>query len=162
MGTQQDIMEFLQTTVVFETTAERNFDDEDADYFITCDHPPIIEKYKPFKIESRVVRGTTPIDHANVVARVSISRESDPNAQTSPMFFYLSDDGDETISGDLQENDGTYTIQLTPDMLHIEDGTGISVMCNLVERPDGIWNDNNFYDKKSEHDTMENLDIMWG
>jgi len=140
---------------VFETTAKRNFDgEEDADYSVTCDHPPIMEKDKPFKIESRVLRGSTPIDHANVVARVSISRESDPNAQMSPKFFYLSDEGDETISGDKQENDGTYTTQLTPDGLQIDDGLGISVMCNLVESPNGIWNDNNFYDKKKSLPTQ--------
>merc|ERR1719186_2168500 len=142
--TQQDIMDFNQTVIVFETSAERNFDgEEDADYSVTCDHPPIIEKDKPFKIESRVLRGTTPIDHATVVARVSISTESDPNAEMPPMFFELSD---------VEENDGTYTIQLTPDDLHIDDGLGISVMCNLVESSGGKWNDNNFYGK------MENMD----
>jgi len=141
---------FPQTTVVFETTAKRNFDgDEDADYYITCNHPAVMENNKEFKIVSQVLRGTTPIDHANVVARVHVSRESDPNAETRPVYFPLLDDGsEETNSGDEHKNDGTYTTTLSPAQLHLEDGSGISVMCNLVESPGAEWNDNNFFGKK--------------
>jgi len=154
--TPQAIAEFTQTTVVFETTAKRNFNGvEDADYYITCNHPAIMETNKEFKIVSRVLRGTTPIDHANVEARVHVSRASDPNAESDPVYFELLDDGSKgTNSGDEHENDGTYTTTISPEQLHLENGTGISVMCNLVESPGGEWNDNNFYDKKKSLPTQ--------
>jgi len=146
----------IRATIEFETTAKRNFgSDADEDYYITCAHPPVMETNKPFKIQSRVLRGKTPIQYANVWARVHISRANDADAATPPVFFELVDDGKETTSGDMQLNDGTYTTTLTPAQLHIEDGTAISVMCNLVESPGGKWNDNNFYDKKKSLPSQE-------
>jgi len=156
LATGQTPADLIRTTVQFETTAKRNFDGtEDADYYITCDHDPVMKANKEFKIVSRVLRGNTPVDHANVMARVSVSKASDPNGDTPPMFFQLLDDGSVgTNSGDEHENDGTYTTTISPSQIHADDGFGIAVMCNLVESPQGEWNDNNFYGKKKSLPTQ--------
>jgi hypothetical protein len=144
------------TTVEFETFAKKNFDtEEDVDYFITCEHPSVMEKDKEFKITSRVLRGTTPVEYANVEARIHVSRASDPNAETPPVYLELKDDGITQESGDEHKNDATYTASLSLEQLHVEDGTGISVMCNLVESPGGKWDDNNFFGKKRSLPTQE-------
>merc|ERR1711892_1035295 len=114
-------------------------------------------------IESQVFRGTTPVNYANVVARVHVSRGSDPNGDTPPMYFELKDDGSayeingmsDFWSGDVHKNDGTYTRRLNPEQLKVDDGTGISIMCNLVESPGAEWNDNNFYGKKKTLPTQD-------
>merc|ERR1719244_2226114 len=100
--TPEEIQNFTRTTVVFETSAKRNFDgEEDADYWITCQHPPVMTANEKFKIESQVLRGTTPIDHANVKARITVSRPTDPNGDLPPVYFKLNDDGD---NGDEHKN----------------------------------------------------------
>merc|ERR1719369_949009 len=149
--------DFLFTSVEFVTSAKRSFEGGDGeDYYITCNHPTSMERNQPFKIEALVKRGETPIDHANVVAKISVSRESDPNNQFPPLFIELKDDGDETVSGDAKANDGIYTTQLTPESLQIDanDALGMSIMCNMVESDDAIWNDNNFLGKKKSLPTQ--------
>jgi len=143
--------------VQFETTAKRNFDGtDDADYYITCNHPAVMEANKEFKIVSRVLRGNTPVNYANVMARVSVSRASDPNGDTLPQFFQLLDDGSVgSPSGDEHINDGTYTATVSPVQLDdVDDGSGIAVMCNLVESSGAEWDDNNFYGKKKSLPTQ--------
>ena len=139
----QDLQDFIRTTVIFETSAKRDFD-YDGDYLITCEHPPLIEQDKEFKIISKVLRSITPILFEKVYARISISRENDPAAETWHMYFPLSDNGEEW-SGDEHANDGIYTTLTTPSELHVESGTGISVICNLVVNVDGYLTDNNFF-----------------
>jgi len=153
--TPEEIQKFTQTSIEFTTTAKRNFDGEDdADYWITCNHPSVMTANEEFKIESRVLRGSTPVDHANVKARVTVSRADDPNAVLPPVYFTLNDDGDDGNSGDEQKNDGTYTTIISPSQLNLDGGEGITVMCNLVESPGAGWNDNNFFGRKKSLPTQ--------
>ena len=69
------------------------------------------------------MRGTTPVNYANVVAKVTVSRANDPDGEILPRFFPLKDDGSEgSNSGDETLNDGTYSTIVSPTDLQANDG----------------------------------------
>merc|ERR1711962_738032 len=145
--------DFINTIVSFKTTAKNSHDGEpNVNYYVTCEHPVSVEKDVPFTIRSKVTKGSTNVKYANVFARIHVSRGSDPSTNKPPTFVKLNDDGKD---GDIKANDGTYSTILNANQMGAEDSNGISVMCNLMESPEGKWNDNNFWGRKKGVPTQD-------
>jgi len=145
-------------SVEFKFTAMRVFENDDVDYHVTCNHPDKIEKDVPFIIHSKVLRGETPIKNANVVAQLQVTSENDNNDAKPSHYETLKDDG--SLPADSKKNDGIYSTAVDLRQLGLGSNvatSGVNVMCNLMESPDGEWNSNNFFGNKRSISTQNEV-----
>merc|ERR1719309_146396 len=101
--------EVIRSVVEVKVTAKRS-DASSAPYMINCDHNDVVDETTgKFPIIATVMQGQTPVKHANIFARISLSESDDPDAAENVCYYPLLDDGKTQTSGDVHKLDGLYT-----------------------------------------------------